>query len=538
LVVRVVRADGPVVVVGAGHNGLVCAAYLARAGLPVVVLEASDDVGGCAATVEAVGTRVNVCNCDHIFVRATAIPEELDLATHGLRYLDPDPDQLSLGWDPEQRPWLHHPSVTRTLDGLRRTHPHEVEGYARYLHAAIPVAGLLVELASAPPTPRHVLHGLSERHGRGLRHLVEWSRRSVASVLRDFFTDEALLAPAVATGPAVWGLSPESPGTGAGALGYAMKHLVAPGRPVGGSGALPAALRSAVEAAGGTVRTGAVVERLQVERAGVRAVVLAGGEEVAARAVVAACDPQAVFVHWLAGGVPAGLERAWRRRELPEGYESKIDARISVLPRYRRLPASLDDADPLVPTGIVAPTLAGMDAAWRAAREGRVADDPILFVNVPSALDASMRTPATDGTADHVFSLEVLYTPWALVGGWAGSREPARWLERFATLCEPGFLDGVRDWRVMDPPAYERQLRMPKGWAASFSGTPMSALLGRRDRELTRYETPVPGLFLTGAATYPGAGIWGASGRNAARVVMRRLDRPRSRFARPLRRLA
>jgi phytoene dehydrogenase-like protein len=281
-----------------------------------------------------------------------------------------------------------------------------------------------------------------------------------------------------------------------------------------------------------------VVERLIADRSGVRAVVLASGEEVAARAVVTACDPRAVFVDWLAdagGVVPAGLAQAWRRRTLPDGYESKIDARIAALPRYRRLPDPLDDAagDPLVPTGIVAPTLSAMDAAWRLARDGRVAEEPILFVNVPSVLDETLSL-GPDGR-EHVFSLEVLYTPYALAGGWTGATEPARWLERFASLCEPGFLDGVREWRVVDPPSYERDLRMPRGWASSYSGTPISSLVGRRDRELTRYETPVPGLFLTGAATYPGAGIWGASGRNTAAVVEARLDRPRRRSPRPRR---
>jgi phytoene dehydrogenase-like protein len=229
------------------------------------------------------------------------------------------------------------------------------------------------------------------------------------------------------------------------------------------------------------------------------------------------------------------LADAWRGRRSPDGYESKIDARIAALPRYRRLPASLDGAEPLAPTGIVAPPLVAMDAAWHAARDGRVADEPIFFVNIPSVLDETMRVGP--GRDEHVFSLEVLYTPWALQGGWAGSAEPARWLERFASLCEPGFLDGVREWRVMDPPAYERELRMPRGWAPSYSGTPLSALLGRRDRELSRYETPVPGLYLTGAATYPGAGIWGASGRNTAAVVTTRLDRPRSGAGALLRRL-
>jgi phytoene dehydrogenase-like protein len=516
-----VDAEGPVVVVGGGHNGLVCAAYLARAGLPVTLLEARDDLGGCAATVDAVGARVNICNCDHIFVRATSIPDELDLASHGLQYLDLDPYQLALGWEPEPRPWVQFPSATRTLDGLRRTHPHQVEAYARYLQVAIPLAGLVVEMASAPPTPGRVLRELAQRRGAGLRTLLAWSRRPVGRVLRDFFRDDAIMAPALATGPAVWGCCSETPGTGVGAVGYALKHLVTPGRPVGGSGALPAALRRAFQAHGGVVRTGAEVERLVVDTTGVRAAVLATGEEVAAGAVVAACDPHAVVLQWLGPAAPDRLARAWRRRPTPDGYESKIDARVRVLPQLRTLPGSLGDADPLVPTTVVTPPIAGIDAAWRESQRGRVAERPVLFANVPSVLDDTMRRGD-----DHVFSLEVLFTPYALEGGWAGSGEPARWLERFASLCEPGFLDGVQEWRVMDPPAYEREFRLPRGWAPSYSGAPLAALLGR-DRELTRYETPVPGLFLTGAGTFPGAGIWGASGRNAAAVVAARLGRPR-----------
>ncbi|MEO1065540.1 MAG: FAD-dependent oxidoreductase [Actinomycetota bacterium] len=124
--------DHDVIIIGAGHNGLVCAAYLARAGLDVAVLEARDAVGGCASTVDAVGARVNICNCDHIAVRSLPLAEELDLADHGLRYIDLDPSSATLSWD-APRPWFSFHDLDRTVDLLARTHPTEVEGYRHYV---------------------------------------------------------------------------------------------------------------------------------------------------------------------------------------------------------------------------------------------------------------------------------------------------------------------------------------------------------------------------------------------------------------------
>ncbi len=512
--------DHDAIVIGGGHNGLICAAYLARAGLDTVVLEARPSVGGCASTVDALGARVNVCNCDHTVFRTTPIADELDLAAHGLRYLDVEPAQVSLPWDGGPA-WPAFHDAERTADALRLTYPQEVEGYRRYARAARPAAELVVEMANQPPTVAGALERIAARRGRGVATLLRWSRMTAAQVLRSFFTTEAVLAPAVVVGPAVWGVSPSTPRTGLGALSYAMKHVGRVGRPVGGSGSLPAAITAAFETAGGKVRTGARVTAIRCDAGRVRGVELADGTVLEARLVVAACDPRTVFCEWLRHPPAAAdpVVRRWRNTASPDGYESKLDLVLADPPQYTQTDPQVVRRlgyDPLTATTIVAPSLGAMTAAHRLMASGEVAEQPMFFANVPSVLDPTMRAGA-----DHVMSLEVLYTPYRFGAGWPGSPEPERWLERFAGLVQPGFLDGIRQWRAMTPDRYESEFNLPRGHAASFAGGPVAALLNRQP-ELTRYETPVGGLFLTGAATFPGAGVWGASGRNAAQVVLHR----------------
>jgi phytoene dehydrogenase-like protein len=481
------------------------------------------EVGGCSATVDAIGARVNICNCDHVMIRATPIVEELELQRHGLRYLDVDPTQLSLSWSGD-RPWFQFQDVDRTLDSLRLSHPSEVGGYKRYLSAARPAVDLIIEAANGLPTARRMTRVLLERRGRGVRIVNAWSRWSAIEVLRSFFSSDALIAPAATIGPVLWGLPPTLPGTGLGALGYAFRHAVGVGRPAGGSGALAEAIAAAVRAGGSEVRVGARVNEILVDDVRVRGVALADGEVIEAPVVVAACDPRHALLGWLRGAPPRGqrLLARWRRKPTDEGYEAKVDAIIDFLPDYTgvddRTMNALGVHEARIPTAVIAPSIAGIADAHQTMTRGRVARRPPMLINIPSVLDPSLGSPADPG---HIFSLEALFTPYNFVEGWREPVEPRRWLHVFADAVGRGFIEGVRRWRAVTPADYENDFGLPRGYAAAFPRSPLSAVVGV-DRELTRYRTPVRGLYLTGAATFPGAGIWGASGRNAAAVVMRR----------------
>lgn len=519
-------ADTDVVVVGAGHNGLICGAYLARAGVRTTVVEARATVGGCSGSDEFHGARVNLCNCDHVPVRSLPLIEELDLASHGLRYLELRPTQLALSWS-DSRPAVFFADPQETLASLGVTQPDQVDGYRRYLHDALPVAKLVLDMASQLPTPGAAVRRLAASRARGLARLLAWSRQPASKILRRYFTSETLLGAAASTGPGVWGLSPHHPGTGLGALRFALMHAVGPGRPVGGSGALTDAVNASFEQAGGRLLTGCGVASLLVEAERVVGVRLKDGREIRANRVVVACDPRRALLEWLNPAPPSAeqLLRRWKAQPTFDGYESKVDAVVEAAPRLRAIDDSLAQKlginrnETEATTIVVSPTLDGIGAALRTSQGGGVAANPILLMNVPSLIDPTVRSP--DG--GHVFSLEALFTPYALTGGWADSPEPLRWLEVAGRHFERPLTEGLRHWRAMTPDVYERDLAMPRGYAPSFAGGPVAALLGRSP-ELTRYRTPIQGLYLTGAATFPGAGVWGAPGRNAARVILGDLD--------------
>ncbi len=509
-----------VIVVGAGHNGLICAAYLARAGIETELIEARSEVGGCASTVADLGARFNICNCDHTLIRGMPVIDELELESFGLRYLEPEASGINLFHDGSD-PWVFFHESERTLDSLAMSHPGQVAGYERYLRDALPVAQLVLDMArTAPGALRMVSQALSRR-AKGAARLLDWSRRSVNDVFSDYFDDWHLTMPAISTGPTVWGMPPSAPGTGLAAVTYASRHLIRSGRPEGGSGALTDATRDSFEAAGGRVRCGARVDRLMLRDGRAVGVRLDDGTELTARAVVAACDPHRVFVDWL-DEVPPPARRfveRWQARSVKDGYESKLDGVIAALPRYRargQLSERFPGLDILEPTVTVSPSPDALAAAHADRKLGKVSTEPTMLVNVPSVLDSTMLT----AEGNHILSLEVLYTPYALAGGWPNSSEPERWLEIWSQFLEPGIIDAIVAQRAMTPDRYEAEFSMHRGHTPSYGGSPLAALLGNQ-RALTRYRSPIAGLYLSGAGTFPGAGVFGAAGRNTADVVRR-----------------
>jgi phytoene dehydrogenase-like protein len=508
--------DFDAVVIGAGHNGLITAAYLARYGLSTLLIEARSEVGGTAASETFSGSTVNICNCDHLTIRTTPVAEELNLASHGLNYINIEPPQINLDWN-TGRPWEIWHDVDKTVDSLGRSHPDSVEGYRKFARAAIPVAKLILDAASQPPTRGSLISSVVRKGGRGVATMLKMSRMSAADVMRQFFDNEAIIGPAMVEGPVVWGLSPETPGTGLGAIAFALRHVANVGRPEGGSGALPESIKQSFLQSGGLLRTNTRVTGIICDGNSVSAVQTSDGATVTARIVVSACDPQRTFVTWLKNppARAASLVERWRSSTPGEGYESKIDAITSTPPTLAGV-SSLHNT-PVASTIVVSPSLAELHRGAQLMREGRTMPRMALLANVPSVAD-----PTISPSQQHVLSLEALYTPYSFVDGWQSREEPERWLKQFATLAQPGFMESIIDWRVLTPADYETSFHLPKGHATSFAGGPLAAFIGSTP-ELTRYHTPIKGLYLTGAATFPGAGVWGASGRNAALTIIKEM---------------
>jgi beta-carotene ketolase (CrtO type) len=515
-----------VVVIGAGHNGLVCACYLARAGLAVAVLEASKTPGGCIHTVELPDGRgrFELGAYEHGGIRGSGVAAALELeARFGLRFhlreevtLAPCDDGTALAV---------HDSLDQTVEGLAATVGRDqAEAYRRFARWAAAGVALLRQTEAGPPPSLRQLAALAEAAlGAEAQHLLQALLGSASVVLRGTFEDERLQG-LLAHWAAHSQQSPADPGTGAGALLLAGGHGNPAARPAGGSRATIDALVGCLEAAGGELRCGMPAKRVEV--AGGRAVAVdADGERFeAARAVVSAVDARRLFLGLLDEGdvSPRLLDEVRRihvgRRNVSE---LKIDAVIERMPDVPG-PAGFERSFMLS-----ANTISDIERAFASIQLGDLPARPPLMIAFPSALEPGWAPP---GRA--VIWLST-FLPWRPAAGpW--DRQA---LERAADHA----------WRVAERALgselapVERRITGPAQWVARH-GNPHAnpnhvemsidqLLAFRPSPSLARYRTPVEGLFLTGAGTHPGGGVTGIPGRNAAAVVLNALGLGRRRRA-------
>jgi phytoene dehydrogenase-like protein len=511
------------VVIGAGHNGLVCAAYLARAGCEVRVLERSERLGGACSSEELwPGHRVSRAAYVLSLLRP-AIARELELARHGLELLPrvpasftplPDGRSLVLGAGPRE-----------DAAEIARFSARDALAYPAYESWLERIACALEPLLDVPPpgprAPRSVWRALraAAALGRDLPGALRLMLGAARPLLEEFFESEPLRA-TLATDAIIGAFaSPATPGTG-----YVLFHHVmgsAGGRRGvwayvrGGMGSLSEALASAARAAGARIETGRSVERIRTRSGRAIGVALASGEEIDADAIASGADPLATLrAIDPPGAVPERERRALAALDVRSPVV-KLNLALGALPRF-----ALRDREPprLCGTIHVGPSdLDGIERAFGDAAAGRVSELPVVELTIPSVLDDTLAPPGR-----HVASIFAQYAPVlpADDARWPELREQmlSRALAAVGAVA-PGFERLVEQVEVLAAPDLEREFGLPGGNIFHGAMTPDRLLSGRPATGWSGYRTPVGALYLCGAGAHPGGGVMGACGRNAARVI-------------------
>lgn len=507
------------VVVGSGHNALVSACYLARAGWSVEVLERDTELGGAVSTVERFpGHRVDRGSSAHIMIRHTGIVEELALAAHGLRYLDCDPWAFAPTPAGDPRPGIvFHRDLDATCRSIAAScSPRDAEAYRRFVGTWGPRTASVMRAFGAPPTGGRLIRSFGRLDtGAGPATLSREFLASGDALLDDWFDDERLKA-ALAWFGAQSGPPMSEPGT-APMVGFAaLMHTLPPGRAVGGSGALTAALASRLAVDGGTVRRGDGVLELRRDGGG-WLTRTESGREVRSRTVIAGCHVLTTLELLGRGGYDPARLADWRRRiRVGPGIGMVVRLGTEHLPRY---PSAPDDATVTSGLQLLVTDRAQLRRAHGAALAGELPPRPAVLAMSFSGLDPSLCPPG-----EHQATLWSQWHPYALSGGrqWAdlAESEGDRIVDEIERLA-PGFAASVRHRLVQTPGDLESEMGLIGGNVMHVEMSLDQMFMWRPLPELSGYRVPgATGLYLTGASTHPGGGVSGSSGRSAARVAL------------------
>ena len=503
------------VVVGAGHNGLVAACYLARAGLDVTVVERDTVLGGAVSTVERFpGYHMDRGSSAHIMVRHTGIVEELDLPACGLEYQDLDP----WGFAP-----FGDEAITFSVD-LDRTcasveavcGSRDADAYRAFVQDWSARNVRVFEAFQGPPTGAHLgrtLWGVGRSTGLPGLELSRQFLTTADSLLDEHFDDERLKT-ALAWMGAQSGPPTHEVAT-ADLVGWnTVMHLRPPGHPKGGSGMLSEALRRRLESYGGRVALGDAAAAITTAGGRTTGVRTASGAFHPAGTVVAGCHVLTTL-DLLGDALPGDLaERARRSVRTGNGIGMVVRLGTSDLPRY---PAATPETYRAMQ--LVAPSRQALRKAHGEFSAGLPPERPAALAMTFSAFDDTIAPPGK-----HNVTIWGQWHPYTLANGerWAdiAEREGTKLVEA-VDRAAPGFAASVEHMHVQDPVELERELGLRSGQVMHVEMAFDQMFMWRPMPELAGHRVPqVGGLFLCGASTHPGGGVFGASGRTAARLAL------------------
>jgi phytoene dehydrogenase-like protein len=519
-----------VIIVGAGHNGLVTAAYLARAGQRVLVLEARELVGGCAVTEEIwPGYRVSTASYLSSLMQEKVV-RELELARHG--YVVDAKDPAFFSPFPDGRHLFMWQDRAKTVAEIAKFSKRDAEVYPKY-EAHLERLAIVVEslLLTTPPffPPRRPgdfveylkltgkLRGLSKQEIVGL---VKIFTQSAADFLDQWFESEELKVTLATDGVIGANGGPRSAGTAYILLHHCMGgvngHRGLWGFVRGGMGGVSNAIANSARSHGASIRVNAPVAKIVVKGSRAHSVVLESGEEIEAGVIASNLDPRRTFLKLLnaADLDPEFLEsiRAFRC----EGTSLKINLALSGLPEFSALPGAPGPQHRA--TMHICPSVEYIERAWDDAKYGQPSRSPLIEMTIPTMYDASLAPPGR-----HIMGIFLQYAPYTLKGTtWDELREPYtnRVIDVIEEYC-PNIRSIIVERQTLSPFDLEKLFGLTGGniFHGEMSLDQMFVL--RPVAGWARYRTPVKGLYLCGSGAHPGGGVMGAPGHNCAREILK-----------------
>jgi phytoene dehydrogenase-like protein len=521
------------VIIGGGHNGLVSAAYLARAGMKTLVLEKRHVLGGAAVTEEIFpGFRFSVASYVVSLLRPEII-RELDLPRYGLDILPLDGTFTPLKDDYLWRVNDHG----RTIRELRRWSLSDAEAYEEYGRLMVEMAKFIKPILSLVPPD---LTGLDPRQFSPLAGLarafqklpekqqavfVQLMTMSATDFLRQWFETDPLIATMSASGIIGTYQGIQSPGTAYVLLHHYMGEIDgafrAWGIPRGGTGAISNAIGDSARALGAEIRLEAPVANITVRDGHAVGVVLESGEEIPAKAVLSSVDARLTFLGLIESGtLEPEFEEEVRRFKF-RGSSGKVNLAVDALPDFTCLPG---EGEHLRGAISFSASVDDMERAYDDAKYGHWSRRPYMDMIIPTLVDPSMAPPGK-----HVISCFVQYAPYKLdpsLGTWDDNREAFgdAVIDRIAEVA-PNIRDIILYRQVLTPLDMERTIGLTEGNIFQGELSLEQLFFNRPVPGYARFRTPVRDLWLCGSATHPGGGIMGANGRIAAMEVLKATGR-------------